>query len=90
MDWDRSGVALADGVDVTVAWSAGLGGTVRICIAYATGEGQTAKIADYIADVVRAEGHDAVTVDIGHTKNVVPDASDGVIVGCSIHMGKHD
>ena len=35
---------------------------MRIHIAYATKEGQTAKIADYIAEVVRAQGHQA---DIG-------------------------
>ena len=63
---------------------------MRIYIAYATKEGQTAKIADYIAEVVRAHGHQADTVDIGHTKDGVPAGCDGVIVGSSIHMGKHD
>ena len=63
---------------------------MRIYIAYATKEGQTAKIADYIAGVVRAHGHQADTVDIGHAKDGVPAGYDGVIVGSSIHMGKHD
>ncbi len=54
---------------------------MRIYIAYATKEGQTAKIADYIAEVVRAHGHQADTVDIGHTKDGVPAGCDGVIVG---------
>jgi len=63
---------------------------MRIYIAYATKEGQTAKIADYIAEVVRAHGHEADTVDIGHTRDGVPAGCDGVIVGSSIHMGKHD
>jgi len=63
---------------------------MRIYIAYATKEGQTARIADYIAEVVRAHGHQADTVDIGHAKNGVPAGCDGVIVGSSIHMGKHD
>ena len=63
---------------------------MRIYIAYATKEGQTAKIADYIAEVVRAHGHHAYTVDIGHTKDGVPAGWDGVIVGSSIHMGMHD
>ena len=62
----------------------------RIYIAYATKEGQTAKIADYIAEVVRAHGHQADTVDLGHTKDGVPAGCDGIIVGSSIHMGKHD
>ena len=63
---------------------------VRICIAYATKEGQTARIAGYIAEVVRAHGHHADTVDIGHAKDGLQAGYDGVIVGSSIHMGKHD
>lgn len=63
---------------------------MKIYIAYATQEGQTAKIADYIADVIRAHGHQADTADIGHTKDGVLVGYDGVIVGSSIHMGKHD
>jgi menaquinone-dependent protoporphyrinogen oxidase len=65
-------------------------GMTRIYIPYATTEGQTARIADYIADVVRAHGDDADAVDIGHATDGVPDGYDGVIVGSSIHMGKHD
>ena len=63
---------------------------MRIYIPYATTEGQTAKIADYIADVVRDHGYEADTADIGLTKDGVPAGYDGVIVGSSIHMGKHD
>ncbi len=63
---------------------------MRIHIAYATREGQTARIADYIGEVVRAHGHRADTVDIGHAKDRVPAGCDGVIVGSSVHMGRHD
>ena len=59
-------------------------------IAYSTGEGQTAKIAEYIADVMRAHGHEAQMSDIGRSGGSVPSGYDGVIVGASIHMGKHD
>ena len=62
----------------------------RTCIAYVTHEGQTAKIAEYIADVIRAHGQEAETVDIKKSGNGVPDGYDGVIVGSSIHVGKHD
>jgi len=62
----------------------------RIYIPYSTGEGQTAKIAQYIADVMRAHGHEAQTADIGQSEGSVPSGYDGVIVGASIHMGKHD
>jgi beta-fructofuranosidase len=53
---------------------------MRIYVPYATTEGQTAKIADYIAEVVRAHGHQADTVDIGHAKDGVTGGYDGVIV----------
>ena len=62
----------------------------RIYIPFSTGEGQTAKIAEYIADVIRAHGHEAQTTDIGRSENPLPSGYDGVIVGGSIHMGKHD
>jgi menaquinone-dependent protoporphyrinogen oxidase len=61
----------------------------KICIAYGTTEGQTAKIAEYIAEVIRHHGHEAEPMDIRHTKDGVS-GYDGVIVGASIHMGKHD
>jgi menaquinone-dependent protoporphyrinogen oxidase len=62
----------------------------RIYLPYATSEGQTAKIAEYIAEVVRAHGHEAETADIKTAQAGVPDGVDGVVVGASIHLGKHD
>ena len=35
----------------------------RIYVPYSTGEGQTATIAEYVADVVRAHGHEADPAD---------------------------
>ena len=61
-----------------------------IYIPFSTGEGQTAKIAHYIADVLRARGEHAQTADIKQSDGSIPGAYDGVIVGASIHMGKHD
>jgi len=61
-----------------------------IFIPYSTGEGQTARIARFIADVLRADGHEARTADIRTSDGSVPSGCDGVIVGASIHMGKHD
>jgi menaquinone-dependent protoporphyrinogen oxidase len=62
----------------------------RIYIPYATSEGQTAKIAEYLADVVRAHGHEADAVDMKESGDALPPGYDGVIVGASIHMGQHD
>ena len=62
----------------------------NIYIPYGTTEGQTAKIAEFIADVVRAHGHDAEAVDIKDAGEAIPDGYDAVLVGASVHMGKHE
>jgi menaquinone-dependent protoporphyrinogen oxidase len=62
----------------------------RILILYATTEGHTARIAERIARTIRGQGHsvEAHPADSGRTN---PDwaAYDGVIVGASIHYGRH-
>ena len=60
----------------------------RVLIAYATSEGHTAKIAEYIAGVIREHGHQAYPVNVGRT-TPDPRAYDAVIVGGSIHKGRH-
>lgn len=62
----------------------------KVLISYGTTEGQTAKIAEVIADVLRDEGHDADVLDIASLSGSVSDGYDAVIVGASIHMGRHD
>ena len=62
----------------------------RVLIPYGTTEGQTAKIADYIADAIRHKGDEADAVDVKHAGDTVPERYDAVIIGASIHMGKHD
>jgi menaquinone-dependent protoporphyrinogen oxidase len=61
----------------------------KILIAYATTEGQTAQIADRLADVIRKRGVEAEALDLKRSKDVSLDGYDAVIVGGSIHMGKH-
>ena len=61
----------------------------KIIVPYGTTEGQTAAIADYIVDVLRAHGHDAEAVDIKKAPADVLDGWDAVIIGASIHMGRH-
>jgi menaquinone-dependent protoporphyrinogen oxidase len=61
----------------------------KIVIAYGTTEGQTARIADHIADAVRNRGVEADAIDLKRSKDVSLDGCDAVIVGGSIHMGKH-
>jgi menaquinone-dependent protoporphyrinogen oxidase len=63
---------------------------VKVLIPYGTTEGQTAKIAEVLADVIRDLGHQAEAVDIKRLDDKMPDGYDAVILGASIHMGKHD
>ena len=44
----------------------------KVFIPYGTTEGQTAKIAEYIADVLRDHGHEADPVDINESPDRVP------------------
>lgn len=62
----------------------------KVFLVYGTTEGQTAKIADFVADVLRAHGHDVTMVDVKDTSDSIPHGYDAVMVGASIHMGKHD
>lgn len=62
----------------------------RILVVYGTTEGQTARIADVVADTLRAAGHAAEAVDVTSLGDSLPRDYDGVVVGASIHMGKHD
>src|SRR5512134_1335959 len=60
----------------------------KILIAYGTSEGQTAKIAEYLAEAIRAQGHDAFPADIARGAPA-PAGYHAVIVGASVHKGKH-
>lgn len=59
----------------------------RILVAFHTTEGQTEKIANRLAEVLRADG---ATVDM-HTADAAPppDSYDVVVVGGSIHAGRY-
>lgn len=57
---------------------------------YATGEGQTARVADRIAGVLREQGLDVDVFDVAALPaDVDVDAYDAVLLGGSIHLGKH-
>ena len=63
---------------------------LRVLIAYGTSEGQTGRIAEYLANVIRSHGHEAFPVDVERANAPTPDGYDAVIVGGSIHMGRHE
>lgn len=60
----------------------------RILIAYGTSEGQVARVAEHIAGVFREHGHEVYPVDVRrHTPD--PRAYDAMVVGASVHRGRH-
>jgi len=62
---------------------------IRILIAFGSTDGQTARIAEYLAQVIRAQGYEADPVDVRRSDAASPESYDGVIVGASVHLGKH-
>jgi menaquinone-dependent protoporphyrinogen oxidase len=62
----------------------------RVLIPYGTTEGLTARISEYVAEVIRTHGHEVYAVDIKGSGAPKPEGYDAVIVGASIHMGKHE
>lgn len=59
----------------------------RILVVFHSGEGQTAKVADRISTVLVRAG---ASVDVATTENdPSPAGYDGVVVGDSIHLGRH-
>ena len=63
---------------------------LRVLIPYGTTEGLTAKISEFVADVIRGHDHKATVVDIKGSRVPKLEGYDAVIVGASIHMGKHE
>ena len=63
---------------------------MNFLIVYATTEGQTRKIADFVSDRIRVHKHDVVLVDA--TDHAVGDLKlrdyDGVILAASLHVGR--
>lgn len=63
---------------------------VSFLVVYGTGEGQTAKVADRIVSVLTERGHDSRAVDADDVPGDVDPADfDAVLVGASIHAGRH-
>lgn len=60
----------------------------RVLVCYGTTEGQTAKVAARIADRLRGRGHH---VDVRNAADAPRDLAgfDGVVVGASVHGGRH-
>ena len=62
---------------------------MKIAICYETGEGHTATVAERLRDRLASAGHEATLARCRDTSADALQAVDGVIVGASVHMGKH-
>lgn len=63
---------------------------IRILIAYGTTQGQSRKIAEYMAEEVQRVGCRADVVDVSHPPAAaVQPVYAGAIVGGSVHAGRH-
>lgn len=61
-----------------------------ILVCYGTGEGQTEKVTDRLADELTARGHDPTTPKVNAVGSGLDVADfDAVLVGASIHFGRH-
>jgi len=61
-----------------------------VLVCYATSEGQTAKVANRIAETLEARGHDVRALAVRDLPaDVHVEDFDAVLVGASIHAGKH-
>ena len=59
-------------------------------VCYATGEGQTEKVADRIVDVLETRGHEATATNAGDFPADLTVADfDAILIGASIHAGRH-
>ena len=58
---------------------------------FATSEGQTRRIAERFASVLRGDGLESATYDVANLQRAIVDwsAVRGAIVGASIHVGRH-
>ncbi|MBZ0230577.1 MAG: protoporphyrinogen oxidase [Bauldia sp.] len=62
---------------------------MRVLICYGTTEGQTRKIAGFIADIVRKHGHEAALFDATDADDTEPSKAGAAILAGSIHMGRY-
>ena len=63
---------------------------MRIAIVYATREGQTKRIVEYLAGVLRARDVGADLFDASDDPDVDLEAYEAVVVAGSVHIGKHE
>ena len=58
-------------------------------VLYGTGEGQTANVTDRIVEVLANRGHEATAVNAAEAGDLNLASYEAILVGASIHVGKH-
>ncbi|HEU4616712.1 MAG TPA: menaquinone-dependent protoporphyrinogen IX dehydrogenase [Gammaproteobacteria bacterium] len=61
----------------------------RVLVVYATTEGQTAKIAEHIADAGRAAGHEVLVRRADDVEDAELSGFEAFVVGASLHAGRY-
>jgi menaquinone-dependent protoporphyrinogen oxidase len=61
----------------------------RVLVGFSTSEGQTAKVAERIAQTLRKSGCEAEVHDVAEIPDLSLAGYDGVVLGASIHMSRH-
>ena len=63
---------------------------MQVLLVYGTSEGQTRKIAAFVADRLSRRGHQVVTADAGEAGSLPdPRSFDAVIIAASVHIGRY-
>ena len=62
---------------------------MRVLICYATTEGQTRKIAEFVADLVNRSVHEATLSDATVVSDLEPSRSEAAILAGSVHIGRY-
>lgn len=61
----------------------------NILIVYGTTKGHTAAIAERMREAIAGQGHEVTVERVGKSLPAIPDHVDGVLVGASVHAGRH-
>jgi menaquinone-dependent protoporphyrinogen oxidase len=61
-----------------------------LAVFYATREGQTRKIAEYVSASLRAQGFDVDVGNVRGARDLKLDAYGGIVLAASVHRGKHE
>ena len=62
---------------------------MRILVCYGTTEGQTRKIAEFVAEMVEKAGHEPALFDVTAINALEPSRCQAAILAGSVHMGRY-